>query len=141
VILIDSSGLLAVIDAAQSGHNAAVGALLAAVPPRCLSPFVLAELDYMVSTRVSRAAANRLLAEVGNGVYQLEPFTTTDIQRAMEILDSFHDLDVGLTDASVVVLAERYGVRDVLTLDERHFRTLRDSSGKPFRILPADLAA
>src|SRR6185503_12758458 len=130
-----------VIDAAQSSHKAAVRALRAAVPPRCLSPFVLAELDYMVSTRVSRAAANRLLAEVGNGVYQLEPFTTTDIQRAMEILDSFHDLDVGLAHASVVVLAERYGVRDVLTLDERHFRALRDSAGKPFRILPADLAA
>ena len=27
----------------------------------------------------------------------------------------------------------------VLTLDERHFRSLRGSGGKPFRILPADL--
>jgi hypothetical protein len=28
-------------------------------------------------------------------------------------------------------------VRDVLTLDERHFRTLRGAGGHPFRILPA----
>lgn len=141
MILIDASGLLAVIDSAQPSHEAAARALRAAVPPRCLSPFVLAELDYMVSTRVSRAAASRLLAEVAHGVYQLEPFTSTDMQRAMEILDRFHDLDVGLADASVVVLAERYRVRDVLTLDERHFRAMRDSAGKPFRILPADQAA
>jgi predicted nucleic acid-binding protein len=40
-----------------------------------------------------------------------------------------------------VVLAERYGARDILTLDERHFRALRDASGREFRILPADLAA
>ncbi len=95
----------------------------------------------MVSTRVSRAAARRLLVEVGNGVYQLEPFTSADIQRAVEVLDKFHDLDVGIADASVVVLAERYGVRDVLTLDERHFRALRDKAGRPFRVLPADQAA
>jgi hypothetical protein len=141
VILLDASGLLAAIDAAQPSHEAAVAALRAAVPPRCLSPFVLAELDYMVSTRVSRDAARRLLVEVGHGVYQLEPFTSADIQRAIEILDRFHDLDVGIADASVVVLAERYGVRDVLTLDERHFRALRDNAGRPFRVLPADQAA
>jgi len=141
VILLDASGLLAVIDAAQPSHEATVSALRSAVPPRCLSPFVLAELDYMVSTRVSRAAARRLLVEVGNGAYQLEPFTSADVKRAVEILDKFHDLDVGIADASVVVLAERYGVRDVLTLDERHFRALRDNKGRPFRILPADQAA
>ncbi len=141
MILLDASGLLAVIDAAQPSHGAAVKAIREAVPPRCLSPFVLAELDYMVSTRVSRAAARRLLVEVGNGVYQLEPFSSADIQRAVEILDKYHDLDVGIADASVVVLAERYGVRDVLTLDERHFRALRDDAGRAFRILPADQAA
>lgn len=141
MILLDASGLLAVIDAAQPSHEAAVSALRLAVPPRCLSPFVLAELDYMVSTRVSRAAARRLLVEVGDGAYQLEPFTSADVKRAVEILDEFHGLDVGIADASVVVLAERYGVRDVLTLDERHFRALRDHAGRPFRILPADQAA
>jgi hypothetical protein len=48
------------------------------------------------------------------------------------------DLDLGLADASVAVLAGRYGVRDILTLDERHFRTLRGPGGRPFRLLPAD---
>jgi predicted nucleic acid-binding protein len=37
-----------------------------------------------------------------------------------------------------VVLANRYGIRDVLTLDERHFRALRGPNGRPFRLLPAD---
>jgi len=39
---------------------------------------------------------------------------------------------------SIVVLADRYDTRDVLTLDERHFRTLRTSNRKCFQILPAD---
>lgn len=47
-------------------------------------------------------------------------------------------LEIGLADASIVVLAGRYGVRDLLTLDERHFRAMRGPGSRPFRILPAD---
>jgi predicted nucleic acid-binding protein len=43
-----------------------------------------------------------------------------------------------LTDASVVVLADRYGAKDILTLDERHFRVVRTRDRRPFRLLPAD---
>ena len=50
----------------------------------------------------------------------------------------YADLAIGLADASIVVLAGRYGLRDVLTLDERHFRTLRLPDGRRFRLLPAD---
>ncbi|CAN5672521.1 hypothetical protein BH23CHL8_BH23CHL8_09630 [soil metagenome] len=37
-------------------------------------------------------------------------------------------------------MADRNDVRDVLTLDERPFRALRDRKGRPFRLLPADPA-
>lgn len=47
------------------------------------------------------------------------------------------DLGISLADASIVVLAERHDVREVLTLDERHSRVLA-AAGKPFRVLPAD---
>jgi predicted nucleic acid-binding protein len=50
----------------------------------------------------------------------------------------YADLAISLADASIVVLAERHGVRDVLTLDERHFRVLTTSDGEPLRLLPAD---
>ncbi len=32
----------------------------------------------------------------------------------------------------------RYGVTDLLTLDERHFRAIAGPRGAPFRLLPAD---
>jgi len=44
----------------------------------------------------------------------------------------------GVADALFVVLAERYGTLDVLTLDERHFRVVGGPADRPFRILPAD---
>jgi predicted nucleic acid-binding protein len=140
VIILDTSGLLAALDASQASHEAAAAALRAAAPPRSLSPFVLAELDYLLNTRVSADAARKLLVEVGRGAYTLETFGADDVAICIEVLDRYRDLDLGLADASLVVMADRYGTRDVLTLDERHFRTLRDGRGRTFRLLPADRA-
>ncbi len=138
MILLDTSGLLSALDASEPRHRASVAALKTAGSPRLLSPFVLAELDYLLATRVSTRVARSLLSEVAGGAYQLEAFTSDDIGRAAEILDRFADLDLGLADASIVVLSERHRVVDVLTLDERHFRALRGDADRPFRILPAD---
>ena len=49
----------------------------------------------------------------------------------------YADLGISLADASIVVLAARHNGRDVLTLDERHFRVLA-AGRRPFRLLPSD---
>ena len=137
MILVDTSGLIAAIDRSQAAHAAALAAAGGA-PIRALSPFVLAELDYMLSTRVGAAARDALLDEVVAGTYGLEPFGPADVERALTVMRRFADLSIGLADASIVVLAERHGCRDVLTLDERHFRALRFGRNRTFRLLPAD---
>ena len=136
--MLDTSGLLAAIDASQRHHAAAAAALRASEGPLLLSPFVLAELDYLLATRVSTKAAVALLDQVADGAYRLEPMTAGDIARASEIIGRYRDLELGVADASLVVLAERYRTSDILTLDERHFRAVEGPGGRPFRILPAD---
>lgn len=138
MIIVDTSGLLAAVDASQRSHEAARRALEAASPPWILSPFVLAELDYLLATRVSQSAERALLAEVGRGVYRLETLEPSEIGAAERLIGRYAELEIGLADASLVVLANRYGVRDLLTLDERHFRALRGPGGRPFRLLPPD---
>lgn len=138
MILLDTSGLLAAIDRSQAHHDAAARALLDAPPPRSLSPFVLAELDYLLATRVGLAAEAMLLDEVARGTYQLEVMSAADVAEARRVIERYAEHAIGLADASIVVLAERHGTTDVLTLDERHFRVLRTSGAQPFRILPSD---
>jgi predicted nucleic acid-binding protein len=60
------------------------------------------------------------------------------VATALEIISRYRDLAIGLADASIVVLANSYGTRDILTLDDRHFRALRTIDRKKFRLLPAD---
>lgn len=138
MIILDTSGLLAAIDGSQRQHTEAAAAIRASTGPLLLSPFVLAELDYLLATKVSQRAAVALLDQVAAGAYRLEPMAADDIARAAEIVLQYRDLQLGLADASLVVLAERHGTLDVLTLDERHFRAITGPGGHPFRILPSD---
>ncbi|MDX6689854.1 MAG: uncharacterized protein QOG15_1311 [Solirubrobacteraceae bacterium] len=137
MILLDTSGLLAALDSAQRLHSDSAASLATATPPLLLSPFVLAELDYLLATRVGQAARTSFLGEVHRGALQLEAFSAADVRAAVAVIERHADLAISLADASIVVLAARHKTQDVLTLDQRHFRLLA-ANGKPFRVLPAD---
>lgn len=138
MIVLDTGGLYAALDANEALHGRAVAALVAATPPRVLSPFVLAELDYLIGSRVGHHAQLALIDEVTRGAYQLEAFASEDVGHAKRIMERYADLRIGLADASVVVLANRHRTLELLCTDERHFRALRGIGGKPFRLLPSD---
>jgi len=138
VILLDTSGLLSALDESQRYHHECANLLGEASPPLLLSPFVLAELDYLLIRHIGRRAQVALLEEVARGAYQLEPFGAADVARAKEVVEQYADLEIGLADASIVVLAERHAVTEVLTLDQRHFRAMRIERRKRFKVLPFD---
>lgn len=138
MILLDTSGLLAALSPGQRTHRDCAQALSKAHGPYLLSPFVLAELDHLVRKLVGLAGELALLHEVATEAYELVPFGSSDIARVREIVEQYSDQDIGLADASMVVLSEQFGTNDLLTLDERHFRVLLGAGGTPFRILPAD---
>jgi predicted nucleic acid-binding protein len=136
VILIDTSGLLAALFPDQNRHAECAKALREAEPPRMISPFVLAELGYLILKYAGVDAEVALLEEIERGAYELAPFDDRDVADAMRSVVRYRDLRIGLTDASLIVLADRYNTRDVLTLDERHFRAMRPTTRRSFRILP-----
>lgn len=138
MILLDTSGLLAWLDSDQRTHTATVAAMQNVSGPYVISPFVLAEVDYLLGARVSQQAQLAVLSEVARGALELASFDATDVRAARSIMERLAGLRVGLADASIVVLANRYDADRVLTLDERHFRVLPGPGGRPFRLLPAD---
>jgi len=138
MMMIDTSGLLAALFSDQNRHEECARALREATPPLIVSPFVLAELDYLITKYAGVDAAIALLEEVERGAYELAVVDEFTILHSREVIERYRHLKVGLTDASIVVLADRYSAYTVLTLDERHFRAFRPSPRRRFRILPAD---
>ena len=138
LILLDTSGLLAALAADQRDHESAARVLARADMPLVLSPFVLAEADYLIGKLLGTEATLALLDEVARGAYRLAEFGPGNIAQARKVIKRFSDLGIGLADASIVVLAEIFDTPNVLTLDERHFRALRFGDGRSFRLLPKD---
>jgi predicted nucleic acid-binding protein len=136
VIVLDTSGLLAAIDSSQRRHESARQVLESEEGPFLLSPFVLAELDYLLMTRVGTEAELLFLRDVAEGAYRLEGFGPDEVLEAAELIGRYRDLGIGLADASIVVIAARAGTNRILTLDERHFRAMRPLRGRNFALLP-----
>lgn len=139
-MIVDSGGYLAAMDLEQGDHRAFLDALTSVRGPRIISPFVVAELDYMILSRYGRESQLAFLDEVDRGAYRLEGFSEEDFSRANALMSAHsHLTSFGIADASNVVLAERYGTTDILTTDQRDFRQVTTSAGEHFRILPYDL--
>ncbi|MEU7001341.1 PIN domain-containing protein [Nonomuraea sp. NPDC046570] len=126
MIVLDTSALLAAYDRSQPEHEAVMRVLRTrSDEPLLLSPFVLAELDYLLCRRVGVDAELTALQDVSDGVYMLMPFEQAAITDAVRLIDKYRSFDIGLADASVVVAAGRSRTTQVLTLDQRHFRAMK----------------
>ncbi|MGH2750105.1 MAG: PIN domain-containing protein [Actinomycetota bacterium] len=136
MIVADTSGLLALFNRREPAHAAVKEVVDAEPEPLLVSPYVVAELDYLVATRLGVDAELAVLAEVAGGAYHLSGFGAEELQRARGVVERYREQDVGVTDASIVVLADRYRTRSLLTLDHRHFGLLRPLDGGRFRLLP-----
>ena len=97
---------------------------------------VTAEVDYLLGKRIGRAARLAFLDDLAVGTFVAVCLESDDYRQVVQLESRYADLDVGLADCSVVVLAARFQTRRILTFDERHFRALRPLQGGAFELLP-----
>ena len=138
MIVCDTSGLVAAYSATDSRSRQVTDLLRSEPGPLILSPFVLAELDYLIQTRAGVRDELKVLADVANGVYSLAALDRFDVANAAAVVQRYRGMKIGLTDASLVILAAKHGTTRILTLDEKHFRALRPLTSDAFTLLPAD---
>jgi predicted nucleic acid-binding protein len=139
VIVADTSAILASIDASAANHEPCAHLVQHTDEPLLVSHMVVAEADYLLTTRFGVATANRFLTDVAAGGFQLVPSDEQDLEQAITVNTRYADLTLGVTDSLNVVLAARHGTVRMFTLDERHFRVVRPlAHGKAFTVLPLD---
>jgi predicted nucleic acid-binding protein len=137
-LIIDAAPLVALGDRRDPLHQAVLQTLESEAGELVVPAPVSAEIDYLLRSRGGRDAARRFLRDVAEGRLQVEGLDREEHGIVLDLDNRYADLDVGLADLSVVVLAQRFRTRRLLTFDERHFRTLRPVAGGAFTLLPAD---
>lgn len=138
MIVIDTSVIYALLDAADGRHAAATTWYATVDDDLVTTPLVIAEADHLAHARGGPAAVRAFHADVRSGAYAIEWWPEA-AALAVDVVGRHADLGIGLTDASLVVLASRLETIDIATFDERHFRALRPlRGGSAFRLLPLD---
>lgn len=116
VLICETSGLLASFDAGDA-HNAAVTkAVEADSGPFIVSPYVIAELDYLLATRRGVREEVAALRELATGAWDFASMNPRELDTVCGVIERHQDQAIGAADASLVVLAGRYRTTRVLTL-------------------------
>ena len=136
MIVADTSGLVAFFSESGPTHEAVAAWLESNDAVMVVSPYVVAEVDYLVATRKGVDAELAVLAELSGGAYELPTMDADDLAVARRVVERYRDLGIGVADASLAVLAQRYHTRTVLTLDRKHFSVMRPLDGGVFTIVP-----
>lgn len=127
---------MALFNRAEPAHAKIARFVADSDEPLVVSPYVIAELDYLVTTRIGIQAELEVLRELTSGAYDFASVGPEELATTIEVIDKYSDQEIGVADASLVVLAHSYGTRTVLTLDKRHFTVLRPLSGGRFKLVP-----
>jgi uncharacterized protein len=139
-LIVDAGALYAQADADQPGHAAVRVILEQEREALVTTELAVAEADYLILDRLGPDVELAFLEDLAEGTYVVECLSQPQLRAARDIVARYRDLRLGLADASLVVLAERYATRRLLTFDERAFRAIAPLQGGAFTILPADAA-
>lgn len=137
MIVVDTSVIYALLDAADSNHGQAARWYETVDEEIATTPLVVAEVDHL-APRAGVRARRAFLRDLNSGAYSIEWWPAAAGVSGLVAM-TYEDAGVSLTDASLVALAARHRTTRVATFDERHFRSMRPHyGGAAFTLLPAD---
>ena len=135
-LIIDTGVIYALADRKDNWH-AAAATFMSDFTGRLFVPStVVPEACYLLNNYLGQDAEMGLIQSLINREMVLEHSTTQDLARIAELLKKYHDSNIGFVDASVVAIAERLKICNVLTTDRRHFAAIKPQHCKEFTLLP-----
>ena len=126
MLVVDTSVLVAAADNADPDHQACAKAIESA-SPLVTTALVIAETAYLIGRQLGAAAEAAFFRALAAGELQVETITSADAERIADLIETYADLGLGGTDASLIVVAERLALTKIATLDRRHFGVVRPS--------------
>lgn len=137
-LIVDAGVLYAQADRSEPDHEAVAELLREDRGPLVTTELAVAEADYLILTRLGIDVELAFLDDLAEGTFVVECLNRAELGVARELAGRYRDLELGLADVSLVVLARRHRTRRIATFDERAFRAVTPLQGGTFTVLPAD---
>ena len=145
-LIADTGGIVAAMNSAEPDHES-YRATLESASMALISPLVVAEVHYLLSTVGAHEAAHGFLEDLAGGFYELAPLSHEDYATAATLIASYEGRmerkrrkpgSLDLADAVNVVIAKRYMTNMILATDQ-DYRIVTPLSGHHyFVLLPQD---
>jgi predicted nucleic acid-binding protein len=135
--LVDTGPLVAYIDSTDAAHAAVTAALDDYTGRLFTTSAVVTEAMHLVSDDPS---VPELLVEfmASTSTHIAEMTSVADLQEAVRLMRKYSDTPMDFADATLVILAGRFDLTEIFTLDRRGFSTFRTPTGKAFRLWPTE---
>jgi uncharacterized protein len=120
-VILDTGAILALYDSSDDWHERMMTVLEFEPGPLYLPTLVIAETDYLLGKRLGEKVRLAFLEDIAAGVYETVELPNGSYQHILELNQKYATLELGVVDASVVVLSQTLKVTRVATIDRRHF--------------------
>jgi uncharacterized protein len=134
--LIDTSALVAIVDAGDPWHERCRHAYDGSALPLVTTDAVLTE-TFHFALRRGKPLRQPTWNFIRLGAIKLAPITHADLPVLEQLMHRYADRPMDFADATLVHIAEREGLNTILTIDHDDFETYRIGRNAKFRILPA----
>jgi uncharacterized protein len=135
--LVDTGALVAYLDADDPWHDRMAAAFTTGgIALWTTMPVITEAMHMLAAVRGGEAALVEFLHRTRTTIH---PMTDrAELQRAVVLTNKYRNVPMDFADASLVVLAEQTGVREILTTDRRGFRVFRIHGRQSFSLVPDD---
>ncbi|QDV74905.1 type II toxin-antitoxin system VapC family toxin [Botrimarina mediterranea] len=134
IAIVDTGPLVALFDGADIYHHETVNFLAASRRKHVTTLAVVTESVYLL--RFNKNAQIDFLEWLQSPAVEIETLEDADLARAIEVMQKYSDLPADFADATLVAIADRLGVNEVVLFDS-DFDIYRRGDGAPFIRLPA----
>jgi predicted nucleic acid-binding protein len=135
-VLVDTGPLFALADEADQYHDAVKQYVSKHRETWIVPAPVATEASILILDRLGADSELSFLRSLSAKELLVEPMTSVDLRRTIEILEQYRDSEFGMVDAAAMALAERLKIEVILTLDQRDFRIYRPRHCPAFRLVP-----
>jgi len=137
-LVVDTGPLVALADANEPRREAILEAVRDEPGSLVVPAPATAEVDYLLGRRFGDAARRAFVADLAAGRFTVACLEREDYATVLDLEARYADLELGLVDCALIVLAQRHRTTRILSFDERHLRAVVPLDGGAFTLLPAD---
>ncbi|MGH3246801.1 MAG: type II toxin-antitoxin system VapC family toxin [Trebonia sp.] len=136
-LVCDTGPLLAVLNDRDKLHKACVALFDGFDGDLVVPSLIVTEVCYLAQTQVGPQAEARFLDSIVAREVTIENPSAQDWVRITQLVRQYAGFPLGVADASVIATAERLGIRQLASIDNRHMRAVTPAHCDAFELFPA----